>query len=211
MKKLLFAFIAVIMIAASESHQESAANSEAKDAPAEHVSAAAVPKAPAPAAQCLTDPSVLEDLKGQREALEAKQKEIAALEQELKQREKIVEEKLKALEATRQDIEKVDEARKKEDDLRVAKIVETLETMSPKASSLVLAQVDESLASAVMAKIATPKLAKILNGMDPKRASRLSELYSGKKSDAAALKKVELSLREPASSEGGKRDSKPKP
>ena len=128
---------------------------------------------------CLVDPSALEDLKKQRQALQAKEKEIEGREAELRAREQALIEELKKIQEVRNDIGKVDSARKRENDEKVTKLVETFETMSPKAAAQVLASLDDTLAVATIARMATPRLAKVMNVMEPKRSTRLTELLAG--------------------------------
>jgi flagellar motility protein MotE (MotC chaperone) len=128
---------------------------------------------------CLSDPSVLEEIRSQREGIAKAQKELAAKEQELKDREKAMAEELKKVEAIRDEINKTDELRKKENEEKVAKVIETLGTMSPKASAKMLAELDDALAVEVLVKMDTSKLAKIMNLLEPKRASALTEMLAG--------------------------------
>jgi flagellar motility protein MotE (MotC chaperone) len=128
---------------------------------------------------CLTDPAVLEEIRAQRESLAKSQKELAAKEQELKDREKAMAEELKKVQAIRDEINKTDELRKKENEEKVAKVIETLGTMSPKASAKMLAELDDALAVEVLVKMDTAKLAKIMNLLEPKRASALTEMLAG--------------------------------
>ena len=128
---------------------------------------------------CLTDPSVLDEIRAQRESLAKAQKELAAKEQELKDRETAVAEEIKKVQSIRDEINKTDELRKKQNEEKVAKVIETLETMSPKASAKMLAELDNVLAVEVLIKMDTAKLAKIMNLLDPKRASELTEMLAG--------------------------------
>jgi flagellar motility protein MotE (MotC chaperone) len=128
---------------------------------------------------CLADQSVVEDLRRRRTELEAREKDLQSREAELAAKERAVEEELQKIAQVRSDVEKIESARKKEGDERVTKLVETFETMSPKGASALLATLDESLAVATMSKIATPRLAKIMNSMEPRKSARLSELLAG--------------------------------
>jgi flagellar motility protein MotE (MotC chaperone) len=128
---------------------------------------------------CLSDPSVLDEIRAQRESLAKAQKELAAKEQELKERETAMAEELKKVQAIRDDINKTDELRKKQNEEKVAKVIETLGTMSPKASAKMLAELDNVLAVEVLVKMDTAKLAKIMNLLEPKRASELTEMLAG--------------------------------
>jgi flagellar motility protein MotE (MotC chaperone) len=122
---------------------------------------------------------LVSELQKRREQVELREKGLDAREAELRAREKALEEELKKIQQVRDDIARIQGARQKEDDERVAKIVETVETMSPKAAAPMLSTMDESLAVAAMAKTSTLKLAKIMNVMETKRSARLSELLAG--------------------------------
>ena len=125
------------------------------------------------------DEAALEDLRKQRESWASRMKDLGARESELKAREAALNEEFRKFEALRSDLGKDDASRQQENEVRVAKLVETLETMSPKAASALIVGLDEALAVATMARIATPKLAKIMNIMEPKRSARLTELMAG--------------------------------
>ena len=128
---------------------------------------------------CLADAAVLEDLKRQKKELDSKLKDIQAREADLKAREKVLAEQLKQLAEAREEVTKLDGEKKKANELRVAKLIETLETMNPKSASGVLANVEDQLAVTAMSRLTTQKLAKILNVMEPARSTRLSELLAG--------------------------------
>lgn len=128
---------------------------------------------------CIANAAAIEDLRLRREEIEAKQKELTTKEAELKAREKALEDQIKSLEQIRDDIAKTDAARKKENEEKVTKLVETFETMSPKAAAQLLSNVEESLAVAAIARISTQRLAKIMNVMEPGRSSRLAEILAG--------------------------------
>ncbi len=128
---------------------------------------------------CLANQTAVEDIRIQREKLEEMRKELAAREAELKAREQAVGDELKKLELARQEIQKLDTLQKKDNETKVAKLVETLENMSPKAGAALLGSLDEALAVTAMQKLTTPKLAKLMNLMEPARSSRLSEVLAG--------------------------------
>src|SRR6185437_3882333 len=62
---------------------------------------------------------------------------------------------------------------------KVAKVVATLEGMSPKAAAQMLTDLDDGLAVSAIAQMSTTKLSKVMNALDPKRAARLTELLAG--------------------------------
>jgi len=158
---------------------------EEHGAPAAAQATAATPgqasaQAAAPASVvCVSDPTVIDDLKKRREEIDSAKKELASKESELKAREQALNEELKKLELARDEISQIDASRKKENEERVSKLVETIQSMSPKAGALLLAELDESLAVSAIYRMDTPKLAKIMSKMEPGKSSRLSEIMAG--------------------------------
>lgn len=128
---------------------------------------------------CLADSATLEDLRRQKAALEARNAELNTRETELKSREQALGEQIKSLAAARDEIEKIDQGKKTESDAKVAKLVDAVENMNPKAAAQLIASIDDTLATATMARLSTAKLAKVLNVMDPARSAKLSELLAG--------------------------------
>jgi len=123
--------------------------------------------------------SALDDLVKRRKELEKREAELASREQELGSREKATQEELKKIQEVRAEIEKVQGVKTKESEEKIARTVEVLETMNPKAASQVISTYDERLAVQAMARMSTPKLSKILNLMETKRSVRLMELMAG--------------------------------
>jgi flagellar motility protein MotE (MotC chaperone) len=128
---------------------------------------------------CLVDQAALEDLKKRKAELDAREQALAAKEAELAAAQRDAEEQLKKIQAVRDSIAASQELAKSENQEKVAKLVSTFEGMSPKAAAKLMSEIDESLAVATMAQISTQKLSKIMNVMEPERASRLSELLAG--------------------------------
>jgi flagellar motility protein MotE (MotC chaperone) len=167
------------------------AGSEQKPAPEPSVAVSGVPSEKTAATQakvqvqtekskaCLADPVVIEDLKKRNEELEARAKQLEAREAEFKAKEVALDEELKRLEKVRSEIDAANGVVRKENEEKVAKLVAMLETMSPKAASQMVATIDDALAVAAMSRMTTPKLAKIMNVMEPGRSSKLAELLAG--------------------------------
>lgn len=128
---------------------------------------------------CIADSAAIEDLQMRRQEIETKLKEIATKEAELQARENAVGEELKKIQNIRDDIKKSNVLKAKENDEKVSKLVETFETMSPKAAAEMLATMDESLAVAAVGRISTQRLAKIMNLMKAGDSTRLSENLVG--------------------------------
>ena len=134
---------------------------------------------------CLVDHAALDDLKHAREEIEDRKKELAIRESDLKVREQAVAEELKSLEKTRDEITHSNDAKVKDKEARVTKLVETFLTMSPKSAAKVLAALDDNLAVLSMSQMDTTRLAKIMNNMEARRSSQLSELLVGVKKGKA--------------------------
>lgn len=124
---------------------------------------------------CLVDQKALGELKKQRAVYEDKIKELSARETELAKREQAVQEELTKLQALKKEIADIKIGQNKQTEEKVAKFVEAVEGMSPKAASQLLSKIEEKLAIAAMAKMTTTRLAKIMNLMDPVKASQLSQ------------------------------------
>lgn len=132
-----------------------------------------------PQSGCLADPTVLEDIRAQKAKIADMQKALDEREAELAKREQAVVEEVKKIETAREAIEKIEDSKKELNDEKVAKLVETYETMSPKSAAKVLAELDERLAVATITRMDTAKLSKIMNLMEPQKSARLTELLAG--------------------------------
>lgn len=128
---------------------------------------------------CLADAATLEDLRRQKRELEARTRDLSSRESELRARETALADEMKKLVEARDEFSKMDGDRKKENEGKVAKLVETIESMNPKAASALVSAIDEGLAVQAMSRLSTPKLAKMMNVMDPQRSTKLSELLVG--------------------------------
>lgn len=127
------------------------------------------------------EPKEIEELRLQKESVLKKEKELQAKEAELQAREKAVDEKIVELKKLREQMEQKEATELQSKEEQVNRVVETLEKMSPGASALLMATLDERLAVAVLGKLSTQKLAKTMAKMNPDKSARLSELYSGLK------------------------------
>jgi flagellar motility protein MotE (MotC chaperone) len=123
--------------------------------------------------------SALEDIAKRKKELDDREARLTARDQELSAREKAAQDELKKIQAVRSEIEQVQGAKQKENEEKIARIVELLEGMTPKAASQLVATYDERLAVVAMSRMSTQKLSKILNLMEPKRSVRLMELLAG--------------------------------
>lgn len=124
---------------------------------------------------CVADPKVLEDLTARKAALDKREAEFKAREEEFKAKETALQEQLAKLEDMRKSLIQTKLELTEKQSQQVAKLVETLERMSPKASAKVMGEVEEDLAVEAMTRMSTEKLAKVLANLDPAKSSRLSE------------------------------------
>ncbi|OFZ81596.1 MAG: hypothetical protein A3K03_04245 [Bdellovibrionales bacterium RIFOXYD1_FULL_44_7] len=180
--------LGIVMIAAGD-NAGSAAEEDAKTEASPTPEASLTPEvsiSPSPVSikqvqpsACLADPLIIEEIRKRNEEIEQRRKGIEAKEAELQARERALDEELEKLEAVRDEITKTEIQLQKDNEEKVNKLVETFETMSPKATAQVLATLDEGLAVAAMSRMTTLKLAKVMNVMEPGKTSRLSEIMAG--------------------------------
>jgi flagellar motility protein MotE (MotC chaperone) len=171
---LIAGVLAVVSIFAPESMPEGTAQSPEAKAETKH----AEPKAEAKPGACLVDERAIEDLKNQKLAIQKQEAELKKREEELTAREAVVKEDLAKLEELGKKLEgKRAEADAKQQE-QLARLVDSLEKVSPKATAKLLGEVNETLAVEAMSRMSTEKLAKVLNVMEPAVSSRLSELLA---------------------------------
>lgn len=128
---------------------------------------------------CIVDESAIADMQNQREELSNKVKEFEKREIDLAAREKAISEELKKIEAVRDEIKQIKATQISKNEEKVAKLVETMESMSPKAAAGIVANLDEGLAVEAMSRLSSLKLSKILAAIDPKKSSHLAEALVG--------------------------------
>lgn len=127
---------------------------------------------------CVSGPAI-DDLRQLKERLDAREKELKDKESDLRALEQSVHEQMKKLDEAGASLTKQEELRTQENEQKVAKIIDTVENMSPKPAAALISTLNEELAVMAMQRLATQKLAKIMNVMEPKRSSRLTELLAG--------------------------------
>lgn len=128
---------------------------------------------------CVVGSAAMEDLNRQRGEIESARKALIEKESELLNFEKALKEEIKNLEMLRAEITKNKEQLKKEQQEKISKLVETIESMNPKSGAQLLSSLDENLAITVMFQVSTQKLAKIMSAMETQKSSRLTELLTG--------------------------------
>jgi flagellar motility protein MotE (MotC chaperone) len=139
--------------------------------------------APAPEAtrtsSCLGDPQSLEELRLKQLELEQLRTQLKSKEQELDARQTALETEIKRLDTLKAEISQIGQKQKNQHEEKVSKLIETFETMSPKAVAQLLAGLEESLAVLAMERMDTTKLAKVMNLLEVQKSTRLSELLAG--------------------------------
>jgi len=128
-----------------------------------------------PADECLASETVLRSLEAREQALKAREEKLRERESELNSQQAALQEelgKLKAYEAETQGAHAKELADREE---KVSKLIETFETMSPKAAAGVIAGVDEELAVTALSRLSSEKAGKILAKLNPEQSARLSE------------------------------------
>lgn len=168
--------------AAPEIAEGKAAEAPKPDTGAERVAEAVAPEAPKPSAKkggCLTDEASIADVQELKKELAKRESELKRREDEIAAREAALNDELKKLDAARDEIKTAQSIGDQKNEEKVAKLVETFETMSPKAAAAIVASVDERLAVEAMARISSAKLGKILAAMEPAKSAPLAEKLAG--------------------------------
>jgi flagellar motility protein MotE (MotC chaperone) len=127
----------------------------------------------------IADESAIGDLQRVRQELNEKQKELEKRESELVAKEKALQEEISKIDELRSEISKNEGSSSQQASEKVAKLVETFETMSPKSAAQLILNLDVSLATQALSQLSSLKLGKILSAMDPVRSARLTESLAG--------------------------------
>lgn len=128
---------------------------------------------------CLTDENALKDVLRARKELELAKNELEKKESELAAREKATIEELKKLEQIQKDIATAKGVLDAKEEEKILKLVETFESMSPKAAAQIVSTLDKKLAVNAMSRVSPQKLGKILSAMPTQKSSELTEALAG--------------------------------
>jgi flagellar motility protein MotE (MotC chaperone) len=168
---------------AEEGSKEVAEGAPAERAPGEKVgheeTPAAKPAASLGKTSCLTGENAIQDAQDLKRELAKKEQEIKRREEELTQKEQALQEELKSLEVVRDEIKQAQSIGSAKNEEKIGKLVETIESMSPKAAAAIVGGVDERLAVEAMSRLTSPKLGKILAAMEPTKSASLAEKLAG--------------------------------
>ncbi len=135
--------------------------------------------APAKKGGCLTDEASIADVQELKKDLAKRDADLKKREEEIIAKESAVAEEMKKLDSIRDEIKQAQNLGDSKSEEKVGKLVETFESMSPKAAAAIVASVDERLAVEAMARLSSVKLGKILAAMDPAKSAPLAEKLAG--------------------------------
>ena len=147
---------------------------ESKDVAVEQLS----PAASAAASECLASEEVIKDLEQREKKIKQKEEAITEKEKELSAQQVAIKEEMNKLEARQGEIQTAKAKELAANEEKVAKLIETLETMSPKAAAGVIGGVDEELAVTALSRLTSVKAGKILSNLKNDKSSKLSELMA---------------------------------
>ncbi len=127
---------------------------------------------------CLVSEEAVADLQAREQRLEEQTAALASKEEELKALESAIKKQLAELDESKKQIKGLKETQIAQNEEKVKRLIDTFETMSPKAAAKVIAEVDESLAVVALSRLSTTKAGKILSNLKPEQASKLSEMMA---------------------------------
>jgi flagellar motility protein MotE (MotC chaperone) len=166
-----------IGVAETKEDQKPAAASKEGDHEAKKEEVAEAPKKKV-AGGCLASEEVIQDIENREKKLQEREASIAEREKEVEAQLKAVKEELAKLEGKQNEIQNSKAKELAANEEKVNKLIETLETMSPKAAAGVLGGVDEELAVTALIRLNSVKAGKILSNLKNEKSSRLSELMA---------------------------------
>ena len=123
--------------------------------------------------------SFFANLNNRKTQLDQREQELKKLEEELQKKQVELDKKISELEKMRANIAEVLKEKVTEDQKRLDKLVQVYQNMKPVNAAAILATVDESLAIEILGKMKKREAAAILNFVEPKKARRLSERFTG--------------------------------
>ena len=195
----LLAFASVpfaIGVAEDKISNKAESKSESKDVAVEKLS----PAASAAASECLASEEVIKDLESREKKIKQKEESLAEKEKELAAQQLAIKEELNKLEVRQGEIQSNKAKELAANEEKVNKLIDTLETMSPKAAAAVLGGVDEELAVTALSRLSSVKAGKILSNLKNDKSSKLSEMMAyGKINTGKEKSRGESVERNPAS------------
>lgn len=192
-----------ILIPASQGSAES----ESTVAPVAHAAKSETPATekveskprPAQSNDCLVSEELVQDLEAREKSLKDRESKLVEREKEIESQKNAITEEVNKLDVMRAEIQGIHGKQLAEREEKVNKLIDTLETMSPKAAAGVMSRIDEDLATLALLRLSTLKSGKILTAMDPAKSSKLSELLALGRIKGKEGNRAESSNRAPAS------------
>ena len=150
--------------------------------------------------ECLASEEVIQDLEAREKKLKEREDSLGEKEKAMAAQESAIKEELAKLESARNEIQGVHAKALADREEKVSKLMETLESMSPKSAAAVINGVDDELAVTALSRLTSVKAGKVLANLKPDKSSKLSELMAyGRASTGKEKANVESSERAPAS------------
>jgi flagellar motility protein MotE (MotC chaperone) len=154
--------------------------------PSAHVEGSAVPaagstqKAAAPVGQAQTkgEAEVLQNLTQRRDALDARERDLALREQLMSATEKQVAARLDELKALEKKLEGMMAQRDAAEEAQIASLVKTYEAMKPPEAAKIFNKLDRGVLLMVAQRMKPAKIAVVLGAMDPVRAQDLTVMLA---------------------------------
>jgi flagellar motility protein MotE (MotC chaperone) len=177
---LAFASVPVaIGIAETKETPKEEVKKEEAGKPEEHAKSEghAVKKKPA-SYGCLASEEVIQDIEEREKKIKEKEEALVEKQKDLDAQLKAVKEELAKLDTKQGEIQNNKAKELAANEEKVNKLIETLETMSPKAAAGVIGGVDEELAVTALTRITSVKAGKILSNLKNDKSSRLSEMMA---------------------------------
>jgi flagellar motility protein MotE (MotC chaperone) len=125
---------------------------------------------------CLVSESAIADMETREARVKEAEAKNAQKESELNALQAAVQEQLAALDETKKKIQGIKQEEISKNEAKVKKLIDTFETMSPKAAASVVAKIDEEIAVTALVRLSTTKAGKILAAMDASKSAHLSEM-----------------------------------
>ncbi len=123
---------------------------------------------------CLIDEASIADIQDLKRDLAKRETELKRREAEINAKENAIADELKKIDVIRDEIKQANALTDSKGEEKVGKLVETFETMSPKAAAAIIASLDERLAVEAMGRVSSAKLGKILGALDPAKSATIA-------------------------------------
>jgi len=133
---------------------------------------------PVRSGNCLASEEVIQDIEQREAKLKEKEQALAEKEKEIGAQIQAVKDELAKLESRQSEIQNNRAKDLAANEEKVNKLIETLESMSPKAAAGVLGGVDEELAVTALTRRTRVKAGKILSNLKNDQSARLSEMMA---------------------------------